>query len=158
MVISLTFLLNTSRKVTFFMSLPRICRNTPLTTNNIAVCWKILPLAVRALLKEKSSFNLVQNMGHKGPLLKPRCIVPGRARTQIPFNSNSIQFLQGLCLTAKTIGRTWTRFTCCQIFFIIIILNLQWLSWLSKSRVTDQALLIHYSAKNFLTIRYIFEY
>jgi len=26
-------------------------------------------------------------MGHKGPVLRPRCIGPGRARTQIPFNS-----------------------------------------------------------------------
>jgi len=24
-------------------------------------------------------------MGHKGPVLRPRCIGPGRARTQIPF-------------------------------------------------------------------------
>ena len=29
-------------------------------------------------------------MGHKGPVLRPRCIRPGRARNQIP--SNSIQF------------------------------------------------------------------
>jgi hypothetical protein len=29
-------------------------------------------------------------MGHKGPVLRPRCIRPRRARTQIPFNS--IQF------------------------------------------------------------------
>ena len=27
-------------------------------------------------------------MGHKGPVLRPRCIGPGRARTQIQFNSN----------------------------------------------------------------------
>jgi len=26
-------------------------------------------------------------MGHKGPVLRPRCIGPRRARTQIPFNS-----------------------------------------------------------------------
>ena len=30
---------------------------------------------------------LVQNMEHKGPVLRPRCIGNGRARTQIPFNS-----------------------------------------------------------------------
>jgi hypothetical protein len=29
-------------------------------------------------------------MGHKGPVLRPRCIRPGRARTQIPFNSMQI--------------------------------------------------------------------
>ena len=39
------------------------------------------------LLKEQGSFNLVQNMGHKGPVLRPRCIGPGRARTQILFCS-----------------------------------------------------------------------
>jgi len=37
------------------------------------------------LLKEQGSYNLVQNMGHKGPV--PRCIGPGRARTQILFYS-----------------------------------------------------------------------
>jgi hypothetical protein len=26
------------------------------------------------LLKEQGSYNLVQNMGHKGPVLRPRCI------------------------------------------------------------------------------------
>jgi len=41
------------------------------------------------LLKEQGSSNLVQNIGHKGPVLRPRCIGPGRAQTQIPFNSNS---------------------------------------------------------------------
>jgi hypothetical protein len=29
--------------------------------------------------KEQSSFNLVQNMGHKGPVIRTRCIGPGRA-------------------------------------------------------------------------------
>ena len=35
------------------------------------------------LVKEKGSSNLVQNMGHKGPVLRPRCVGPGRARTQM---------------------------------------------------------------------------
>jgi len=39
------------------------------------------------LLKEQGSSNLVQNMGHKGPVLRPRCIGPRRARTQILFYS-----------------------------------------------------------------------
>jgi len=39
------------------------------------------------LLKEQGSFNLVQNMGHKGPFLRPRCIGPRRARTQKLLNS-----------------------------------------------------------------------
>jgi len=38
-------------------------------------------------LKEQGSSNLVKNMEHKGPVLRPRCIRPGRAWTQIPFNS-----------------------------------------------------------------------
>jgi hypothetical protein len=48
---------------------------------------------------EQGSSNLVQNMGHKGPVLRPRCIGPRRARTQIPFNSfNSIHVINGfLC-------------------------------------------------------------
>ena len=29
------------------------------------------------LLKELGSYNLVQNRGHKGPVLRPRCIRPG---------------------------------------------------------------------------------
>jgi len=36
-------------------------------------------------LKEQGSYNLVQNMGHKGAVLRPRYIGPGRARTQILF-------------------------------------------------------------------------
>jgi len=43
-------------------------------------------------LKEQSSFNLVQNMGHKGHVLRPRCIGSRRAQTQIPFNSIQIKF------------------------------------------------------------------
>ena len=35
------------------------------------------------MLKEQGSCNLVQNMGQKGPVLRPTCIGPGRARTQI---------------------------------------------------------------------------
>jgi len=37
--------------------------------------------------KEQGSSDLVQNMGHKGPVLRPRCIGPGKAQTQIPFNA-----------------------------------------------------------------------
>ena len=35
------------------------------------------------LLKKQGSCNLVQNTGHKGPVLRSRCIGPRRARTQI---------------------------------------------------------------------------
>ena len=38
---------------------------------------------------EQGSFNLVHNIGHKGPVLRPRCIGRGRARTQIPFSIGS---------------------------------------------------------------------
>jgi hypothetical protein len=41
----------------------------------------------RTNLKEHGSFNLVQNTGHKGPVLRPRCIGPGRVRTHILFYS-----------------------------------------------------------------------
>ena len=36
-------------------------------------------------MKEQGSFNLVQNLGHKGSVLRPRCIGPGRVRIQIPL-------------------------------------------------------------------------
>jgi len=42
------------------------------------------------------SSSLVQNMWHKGPVLRPRCIGPGRARTQIPFNSIHEYSLSGV--------------------------------------------------------------
>jgi len=42
------------------------------------------------LLKERGSYNLVQNMGHKGPVLRPTYIRPARARTQILFYSNTV--------------------------------------------------------------------
>ena len=48
------------------------------------------------LLKEQSFYNLVQNMGHKGPVLRCRCIGPGRARTQILFYS--ILFYSNWCV------------------------------------------------------------
>jgi len=38
-------------------------------------------------------------MGHKGPVLRPRCIGPGRAWTQIPFNSIQIGFKKLLILS-----------------------------------------------------------
>ena len=45
------------------------------------------------LLKEQGSSSLEQNMGHKGPVLRPRRIGTGRARTQIPsLQFNSKQF------------------------------------------------------------------
>ena len=37
------------------------------------------------MLPEQGSSNLVQDTGHKGPVLRPRCIRPGRARIQILF-------------------------------------------------------------------------
>jgi len=45
-----------------------------------------LPLS-GTLLKEQGSYNLAQNMGHIGPVLRPRCIRPGRARSQTLFYS-----------------------------------------------------------------------
>ena len=67
------------------------------------------------MVKEQGSSNLVQNIGHKGPVLRSRCIGPGRARTQIPFNSfqlspvlrkmNSAHISITYCL--KTISTLW---------------------------------------------------
>ena len=34
------------------------------------------------LMKEQGSYNLVQNVGHKGSVLRPKCIRPRRARNQ----------------------------------------------------------------------------
>ena len=39
------------------------------------------------LLKEQGSYSLVQNMGHRGPVLRRRCIGPERAGTQTQFYS-----------------------------------------------------------------------
>jgi hypothetical protein len=52
--------------------------------------WRILGYKVwgpsGTLVKEQGSYNLVQNMGHEGPVLRPRCIGPGRARIQIFYS------------------------------------------------------------------------
>jgi len=45
------------------------------------VCWGWGPSGT--LLKEQGSYNLVHYWGHKGPVLRPRCIGPGGVRT--PF-------------------------------------------------------------------------
>jgi hypothetical protein len=39
------------------------------------VCWAWGPFGT--LLKEQGSYNPAQNRGHKGPVLRPRCIGPG---------------------------------------------------------------------------------
>jgi hypothetical protein len=51
---------------------------------------KLIIGAIWNFAKEEGSSNLVQNVGNIGPVLRPRCIGPGMARTQISFNS--IQF------------------------------------------------------------------
>jgi len=38
------------------------------------------------VVKGTGSSNLVQNMEHEGPVLRPRYIALGRSRNQIPFN------------------------------------------------------------------------
>jgi len=37
------------------------------------------------LLKEQGSYNLEEYWGHRGPVLRPRCIRPGGARTPFIF-------------------------------------------------------------------------
>jgi hypothetical protein len=44
------------------------------------------------LLKEQGSCNLVQNMGHKGPVSRPWCIRPGRSRNQNTILFYSVLF------------------------------------------------------------------
>ena len=46
------------------------------------------------LLKEQGSYNLVQNRGHKGPVLRPRFIGPGRARSKILFYSSILWIVE----------------------------------------------------------------
>jgi hypothetical protein len=41
--------------------------------------------SIWSFVKEQGSYNSVQNMGYKGPVLRPRCIGPVAARTQIPL-------------------------------------------------------------------------
>jgi hypothetical protein len=45
--------------------------------------WVLGMGAIWNFAKGVGSYNLVQNMGHKGPVLRPRCIGPGRAWTHI---------------------------------------------------------------------------
>jgi hypothetical protein len=61
------------------------------------------------MLKEQGSSNSVHNMGHKGPVWRPRCIGPGRARTQIPLNS--IQFKA----SPTYLEGTWLIFWNCRL-------------------------------------------
>jgi len=46
-------------------------------------CWEWGPSGT--LLKEQGSYNLVQFWGHRGPVLRPRCIGPRRAHTPFIF-------------------------------------------------------------------------
>jgi len=52
-----------------------------------------------AALKEQGSSDLIQNMGYKWPVLRPRCIGPGRARTQILFYSILFFYSASLLIT-----------------------------------------------------------
>jgi hypothetical protein len=47
--------------------------------------WQELGFTAWLKIKEQGSYNLVQNIGHKGPVLRPRCIGPGRALAHILF-------------------------------------------------------------------------
>jgi len=54
-----------------------------LWTRRILGCWGWGPSGT--LLKEQGSYNLVQYWGHRGPVLRPRCIEPGGTRTPFIF-------------------------------------------------------------------------
>ena len=59
-------------------------------TRRILGCWGWGPSGT--LLKEQASYNLVQYWGHRGPVLRPRCIGPGGARTPFIILFYSILF------------------------------------------------------------------
>ena len=42
--------------------------------------------AIWSFAKAQGSFNLVYDLGHKGPVLRPRFIRPGRARTHVFYS------------------------------------------------------------------------
>jgi len=48
-------------------------------------------------------------MRHKGPIVRPRCIGPGRTRTQIPFSSIQVT----ICPLLRNIQDTSGRLTAC---------------------------------------------
>ena len=57
-------------------------------TRRILGCWGWRPSGT--LSKEQGSYNPVQYWGHRGPVLRPRCIRPGGARTPFIFLFYSI--------------------------------------------------------------------
>jgi hypothetical protein len=66
----------------------------------------IRKLSIGAIWKEQGSFHLVQNMEHKGPVLRPRCIGTVGARTQIPFSSTQQRLYVQDHHTTRTFMRT----------------------------------------------------
>ena len=59
-------------------------------------------------LKEQGSYSLVQNMGHKEPVLRPRCIGPGRAQIQTLFYSRGMDAFVQRDDTSCEHARTFT--------------------------------------------------
>ena len=57
-------------------------------------CWGWGPSGT--LLKEQGSYSLVQYWGHRGPVLRFRCIGPGGARTPFIFLFYSIHYYLGI--------------------------------------------------------------
>ena len=57
------------------------------TKQPIPVTFETVQWPLRYSTKEQGSYNLVQNTGHKGPVLNPKSIGPGRARTHTLFYS-----------------------------------------------------------------------
>jgi hypothetical protein len=58
-----------------------------------------------ALVNEQGSYNAVQNMGHKGPVLRPRCVGPVGARTQIYYGTKKAVFYIDKFLTLLFLKR-----------------------------------------------------
>jgi len=76
------------------------------------------------LLKEQGSYSLVQNMGHKGPVLRSRCIRSRRARTQILFYSRKDGARPALFLIFVLFYVFFVLFyiyLCCSMYFLCSI-------------------------------------
>jgi len=81
-------------------------------------------------------------MGHKGPVLRPRCIGPGRARTQIPYQiPYSFYFLpckitlhgrENVFFTVS-VGILRKAFSCIVVMHLHVYCATSWPVWLYHS-------------------------
>ena len=90
-----------------------------------------------ALAKTQAFLKLVQDLGHKGPVLRPRCIGPGRVQNRIFY---SVQFysLQSILILS------YSLYVCflCHLFLSCYLTNTQWTFMFSFMLVKYQISLI----------------